>query len=481
MMKKSILSIALLCLVTLFVISGCSNGQGSEASVDKVVVGLDDTFVPMGFTNDEGELEGFDIDLARAVFERAGIEVEFQSIDWAMKETELNTGNIDAIWNGYSITEERKQEVDFSDVYLENRQVIITLADSEIETKKDLAGKVVGVQEASSSLEAVNKETTLVESFAGGEPVLYENNNQALMDLEAGRIDAIVADEILARYYIAQRGEDQYNILEEDFGSEDYGVGVKKGNEELLETINTQIEAMKNDGSFDEIYEKWFGESASEDVSSGSSIFTTATSIFSGVGTTLKVFIVTLLLSIPFGVVIALGRLYKMPLVRGAVEGYILIMRGTPLLLQLIFIFYGLPLAGIVFDRFTAVVIAFGLNYAAYFGEIFRAGISSIDRGQYEAAEVLGLSKWQTFRRIILPQTIKRVLPPVSNEVITLVKDTSLVYVLGLNDMLRVAKIASNAQASLTPLLVVGVFYFIFTAILTKGFKWLEKRYGYYR
>ncbi len=479
-MRKSILSAALICFAVLFIISGCSNNQ-EMGSRDTVIVGLDDTFVPMGFRNDDGDLVGFDIDLAKALFERAGLDVEFQPIDWAMKETELNAGNIDAIWNGYSITEERKQKVNFSDVYLENRQVIITLAGSGIETKADLAGMRVGLQEGSSSLDAVNNEPEVVATFANGEPVLYENNNQALMDLEAGRIDAVVADEILARYYMDQRGEEKYVILEDDFGAEDYGIGVRKDDDELLNIINTQLAEMKADGTFDEIYEEWFGEGSIEDSSNETSIFTMIASVSNGVGTTVKVFFITLLLSIPLGLFIALGRLSKLSLLRRMVEGYILIMRGTPLLLQLIFIFYGLPLIGIVFDRFTAVMIAFALNYAAYFGEIFRAGISSIDKGQYEAAEVLGLSKGQAFKRIILPQAIKRVLPPVSNEVITLVKDTSLVYVLGLNDMLRVARIASNAQASLMPLVVVGVFYFIFTAILTEVFKRIEKKYGYYR
>lgn len=204
-------------------------------------------------------------------------------------------------------------------------------------------------------------------------------------------------------------------------------------------------------------------------------------SMLDGLSVTLKIFIITLSLSIPLGIVIALGRLSRNKALRTFIQSYILVMRGTPLLLQLIFIFFGLPLIGIVFDRFTTVIIAFTLNYAAYFGEIFRAGIQSIDKGQYEAAEVLGLSKSQAFKRIILPQMTKKVLPPVSNEVITLIKDSALVYVVGLDDMLRVAKIASNTSASLLPLLFVSVLYLLLTAILTNIFKRLEKRYSYYK
>jgi polar amino acid transport system permease protein len=204
-------------------------------------------------------------------------------------------------------------------------------------------------------------------------------------------------------------------------------------------------------------------------------------SLTEGLVSTLKIFIVTLVLSIPLGIVIALGRLSKIKIISVITEGYIWLMRGTPLLLQIVFVFFGLPLIGISFDRFPAAIIAFVLNYAAYYGEIFRAGIQSIDKGQYEASEVLGMSNSQTFFRIIFPQMIKRVLPPVANEVITLVKDTALVYVVGLDELLKVAKTASNRDASLVPLVVVAVFYLLLTAVLTKVFQILEKKYSYYQ
>jgi len=202
--------------------------------------------------------------------------------------------------------------------------------------------------------------------------------------------------------------------------------------------------------------------------------------LMGGVATTLKVFAFTIVLSIPFGIVVALGRLSRVRLFQRITQFYIWVMRGTPLLLQLIFIFFGLPMIGVTFSRFTSVMIAFSLNYAAYYGEIFRGGIASIDRGQYEAAEMLGMDKRLTFFRVILPQVIKRTLPAVANEVITLVKDTSLVYILGMSELLRAAKIAANRDVTLVPLLVAGVFYLFLTAILTKVFQRLEERYAYY-
>lgn len=204
-------------------------------------------------------------------------------------------------------------------------------------------------------------------------------------------------------------------------------------------------------------------------------------SMFQGATVTLEVFALTLVCSIILGIVIALCRLSKIRLLSTITQLYILIMRGTPLLLQLIFVFFGLPIIGITLNRFAAAAITFVLNYGAYFGEIFRGGIQSIDKGQYEAAEVLGLTQGKTFLRIILPQVIKRTIPAVANEVITLIKDTSLVYVVGIGELLRAGKIASNRDASLIPLVVVAIIYLIFTGVLTKGFKFFEKKFSYYQ
>jgi polar amino acid transport system permease protein len=203
--------------------------------------------------------------------------------------------------------------------------------------------------------------------------------------------------------------------------------------------------------------------------------------LLSGLDTTLKVFFLTLILSIPLGVLVAVGRLSKIKPLVALVELYIWVMRGTPLLLQIIFVFFGLPIVGITFDRFPAAILAFVLNYAAYFGEIFRGGIESIDKGQYDAAKVLGFTPAKTFTRINLPQMIKIVLPSVANEVITLIKDTSLVYVVGLGELLRAGKIASNRDVSLVPLVVVGVFYLVLTAVLTAIFQKLEEKYSYFQ
>lgn len=200
-----------------------------------------------------------------------------------------------------------------------------------------------------------------------------------------------------------------------------------------------------------------------------------------GLKITLSVFFITLIISITLGIMIAFLRLSKNKIISQIANIYILIMRGTPLLLQLVFVFFGLPLMGIIFDRFDSVIIAFSLNYAAYFAEIFRGGIQSIDKGQYEGAFVLGFSKVEMYRKIIFPQVIKRVLPAMSNEVITLIKDTAIVYAIGLNDILRLAQIAQNQQASIVPLIEAGAVYLVLIGILTIVFKKIENKYAYYR
>lgn len=203
--------------------------------------------------------------------------------------------------------------------------------------------------------------------------------------------------------------------------------------------------------------------------------------IFDGATVTLKLFFIALALSAPLGLALALLRLSRWRGMRWLVGSYIWLMRGTPLMLQLLFIYFALPFVpviGITLPRFPSAVVAFTLNYAAYFAEIFRAGIQSVDKGQYEAAKSLGMSYPQTMRRVVLPQMVRHILPPLSNESITLVKDTSLIYVLALNDLLRAARNIVQREFTVTPFVVAAVFYLIMTLVLTWIFQRLEQRYA---
>ena len=201
-----------------------------------------------------------------------------------------------------------------------------------------------------------------------------------------------------------------------------------------------------------------------------------------GTVTSLQIFFLTLLFSLPLGFVVAKGKMTKLAPVRWITDLYIQIMRGTPLILQLIF-FYFAPfyLFGVSYDRFTACIVAFVINYSAYFAEIYRSGLQSIDRGQYEAAKVLGFSKAYTFFHIVLPQVIKRILPALGNEVITLVKDTALAQTIGVAELFRVAQTASSREFSTVPIFIAGIFYFIMNYIVSRLFSVGEKKLSYYR
>ena len=206
------------------------------------------------------------------------------------------------------------------------------------------------------------------------------------------------------------------------------------------------------------------------------------TEMLQGTLMTLRIFFSTLVFARPLGLLVSLGRMSKIKIINWPVRLFILIMRGTPLMLQLLFVFYGLkPLFGIQFDRVIAAQVAFALNYAAYFAEIYRGGIESIPDGQYEAAKVLGFNKKQTFFRIILPQVVKRIIPPMGNEFITLVKDTSLAQVIAVVELLKVTNNWVSSAVSMVPFVIAAVFYLVMNGVVTRCFTIAEKRLSYYR
>ena len=258
-MKKFIKYLSIVMVAITLV--ACSSNSDSNATInkDELIIGLDDTFAPMGFKDKDGKLVGFDIDLANEVSKRINKKVKFQPIDWSLKETELNAGNIDLIWNGYSITEERKEKVLYSEPYIDNSQLIVVLKDSSIKTKADLANKNVATQRDSSTIDAFkNDETKIVEKFNQGEPLLYATFTDVFMELDNKRADAIVGDAVLVKYIIKQKGSDNYRILEDNFGEEQMGIGMRKEDSQLKEVIDNTLNDMKNDGTYDQIFNKWF-------------------------------------------------------------------------------------------------------------------------------------------------------------------------------------------------------------------------------
>ncbi|MEK4229048.1 amino acid ABC transporter substrate-binding protein [Solibacillus sp. FSL H8-0538] len=256
-MKRIVtLLFAFTALLTVLTACGTSTSTDDVAEKDTIIIGIDDKFAPLGFRDEKNEIVGFDIDYARAAAEHMGVEVTFQPIDWKTKETELSSGRIDLIWNGYTITDERKEKVLFTKPYLENSQVVMTLKDSTLTSLSDLAGTEIGVQALSSAVDALNANPIHSEVK---KVIEFSDNVLALTDLKTGRVQAVIIDEVVGEYYMTQE-QDTFKILDESLAPEQYGIGVKKGNEALLEKLQAALDKMNEDGTAAEISKKWFGE-----------------------------------------------------------------------------------------------------------------------------------------------------------------------------------------------------------------------------
>jgi polar amino acid transport system substrate-binding protein len=269
MFKKVSIFLVLVLILSVFAV-GCGGGASEEepaADADTsltdlqakgtMVVGIDDQFPPMGFVGEDGEVTGFDVELSKLVAEKLGVEAEIQPIDWSAKEMELNSGNIDVIWNGYTITAERIEQVEFTKPYLNNEQVLVVANDSTYKTKTDLEGKIVGAQVESAGLAALNADADFAGTLA--EIPEYDDYMMALLDLGSTRLDAIAIDKIYIGYTMAQE-PGKYRVLDESLADEYYGIGCAKGAVSLREAIDKALDELYEDGSIEELSTKWFGE-----------------------------------------------------------------------------------------------------------------------------------------------------------------------------------------------------------------------------
>ena len=491
----SLRAFSTVCLSVL-ALAGCS--RRSALTDGRFIVGFDADFPPYGY-KDGAEYKGFDLDLARAVCEKKGWTFVANPINWDAKDMELNSGAIDCIWNGFTM-QGREDAYTWSSAYIGNSQVVLVRRGSSIRTLRDLAGKVVGVQadtpvqKALSGQEKGNLEVVkLGASFK--RLVVEPNYNQAVNELNMGGVDAVAMDVGVARKKMADL-PGRFEMLEEIVMTETYGIGFRRGAVELRDAVEEVLRELADDGTM-KIIAGRYGidedalimwsqqtDAAAESVKTGPSFLAIIADLLSGLAVSVEIFVLTLLFALPFGFLIALGRMSRQPVVSAVCRVYISVVRGTPLMLQIMFIYFapymflGLPLSH--YPRLLATVIAFSLNYGAYFAEIYRGGILSIDRGQSEAAVALGMSKRTCFFRIILPQVVKRVIPAVGNEVITLVKDTSLAFTIAVTEMFTIAKQLSSANTTMTPLIAAGVFYYIFNFIVAWSMERLERRFSYY-
>ena len=268
--RKGILGLLTLVGVAVMTLAGCTQ-LASNPTVDNwdkyqqqksITVGFDNTFVPMGFEEKNGNYAGFDIELAQYVSKKLGITVHFQPIDWDMKETELQNGTIDAIWNGYSATDERREKVAFTIPYMQNTQILVVKKTSGIHSVEDMKGKVLGAQNGSSGmLDFEEHPEVLKNRVKGGDADQYQSVNEAIIDLKNNRIDALLIDRVYADYYLTTEGiADEYDTIPSGFESESFAVGVRPADKKLLEALNQAFKELYQEGIFQQISQKWFGE-----------------------------------------------------------------------------------------------------------------------------------------------------------------------------------------------------------------------------
>lgn len=251
-------------MVSLFLIGALSVSllAGCGKKGETLVMGLDVSFPPMGFTDSNGDLVGFDIDLAKAVADKLGVELKLQPIDWNSKEVELSGGKVDVLWNGLTITPKREEEMLFTKPYLQNRQVVVVLNDSSIQTLADMAGKTVVLQKGSTAVDAIEEEKNKeFRDSLGGEPTVFADNLTCFTQVELGRADAVVIDEVVADYFMTQDAQKgKFRKLDETLADELYGIAVRKDNTELRDQIQKALDELHEEGKTAEICEKWFGE-----------------------------------------------------------------------------------------------------------------------------------------------------------------------------------------------------------------------------
>ena len=268
-MTNKKIALVLVSLLTLF-LTACTQ-KASDPKQDNwdkyqeqgsITIGFDNTFVPMGFEEMNGQYTGFDIDLAEAVSEKLGFKVQFQPIDWDMKETELQNGTIDAIWNGYSATDERREKVAFSIPYMENQQVLVTKKSQQIRSVEDMKDKTLGAQAGSSGYLDFEAQPDLLKNRVKDQKAnQYQSFNEALIDLKNDRIDALLIDRVYANYYLQSEGIlNDYNVFSAGFESESFAVGVRAADKRLLTALNQSFIELYQEGKFQEISHKWFGE-----------------------------------------------------------------------------------------------------------------------------------------------------------------------------------------------------------------------------
>lgn len=476
----------------LFLLSGCSFPNGSTTG-KTLTIATEPTFPPFEFQSASGELQGFDIDLMNALAQSAGFKVKYQNMPFAGMIPALQTQTVDAAVAAMTITAERVKIISFSRPYFKSGVAIATRTDNQNITNFDsLKNKIIGVQIGTTgALKAKN--------IPGAEIRTFNDSPLTLQALLNGNVDAVLNDQAVILYGIKGGNLKQLKVVSSLLTEEFYGFPTPKESPNL-NLINQGLATVLKNGTYAKIYQKWFSiqppqlpekslisnqiseKGVSELFTSLSIILKSLPVLLDGALVTLELTALSVLLGIVGGSLIGIVRLSPIALLRFSARAYVDFFRGTPLLVQIFMIYFGLPAFaqnfGFTFNlnRLAAAVIALSLNSAAYIAEIVRAGIQSIDPGQAEASQSLGLSSVQTMRYVIFPQALRRMLPPLGNQFISLLKDTSLVAVIGFEELFRKGQlIVAENYRSFEIYATVALVYLFLTLFFSLAFSRWER------
>ena len=490
------LSSAILCLIL-----GCfAVGATAQNALERVrqkgelTIATDATYPPFEFKQN-GTLTGFDVELGGEIGKELGVKVNFLSLEWAGVLGALESGKCDLVMSGVTITDERKNKgYLFSRPYFLSGQTIARRKnDNRINSINDLKDKTASVQAETTGQFALQRIGVTKDHI-----LKFDQLQDGLTDTRNGKSDATVAD-LPALKYILRQGYPELELIGGAFVQENLGIVAWKTAPELRDAVNNALAKIMADGRYAALYQKWIGEPATKDIfaeldkvrdagtatamPSGSDNRTSfwreaLPQLLRGARLTILLTALTLVIGIPAGLCVALLRISPLPPLKFLATVYVEIVRGTPLLMQIYVIYFVLPRIGLQFSPLIAGVLALSLNAAAYICEIFRAGIESIDIGQMEAARSLGMNYSAAMRWVILPQTVRRVLPPLTNEAVSLLKDSSLVSVVALSELMRVGKeLATNSGEPTQIYLSVALIYLCMTLPLTYLVRRLEAKW----
>lgn len=458
--------------------------QGGEGRL--VRVGTEGTYPPFTYEDPRsGELTGYDVDVARAVAQEAGWRLQFREAQFDAIFPSLDADRIDVIANQISISPEREARYLFSEPYTYSRGVIVTRAgNDDITSLDDLRGRTTA-QSSTSNWAQVARD-------AGARVETVEGFAQAAELLVQGRVDAIVNDNIAVLDYLATTGSEEIEVVGDAGEGSEQALAFRQDDPDLRDEADAALDRLRDDGTLAEISEKWFGADVSvpddgeRDVSvdrqdaqsTWQVVRTTAVPmLWAAVKVTLPLTALAFVTGLAIAVLVALARMSANPLLQGPARFYVSLIRGTPLLVQLFIFFFGLPQLGITLPGFLVAWLALSLNVGGYAAEIVRGAILSVPRGQYEAATTIGMDFAQSMRRIVLPQASRIAVPPLGNTLLSLVKDTSLVSIVTVTDLLRVATERAGATTEYLALYVLAAaYYWVICFVLSQVQERVEAR-----